>query len=360
MNSPALLFGVPIDDLTMDETVDAIGELVDDGRRHGRSHQVATVNVDFLVNALDDPEVHTLLQDAALNIADGAPVVWGSRLSGFPLCERVAGADLVPRLVAESAGRGWRIHLFGSAPGVAERAVELFRSSHPHAKVSGASGSLVSPGGAVPDPVLDELASVDADILCVALGNPKQERFIAAHRDRLQVPVMMGIGGTLDLLVGDKQRAPGWAQDFGIEWVFRAAQEPGRLGRRYVRDALVFGPRLLTYVRRVRRHRDGVAPSVALEDSAALSEDPSDQRLDRHGNLQRLVGAAHDGADLCVSFAAGTPNPSALADLVGLLRLARRSGCAVSVVGLSPGTRSDLDALALPRWVRTGFELVRS
>jgi N-acetylglucosaminyldiphosphoundecaprenol N-acetyl-beta-D-mannosaminyltransferase len=328
MNSPALLFGVPIDDLTMDETVDAIGELVDEGRRHGRSHQVATVNVDFLVNALDDPEVHALLQDAALNIADGTPVVWGSRLAGFPLRERVAGADLVPRLVAESAGRGWRIHLFGSAPGVAERAVELFRSSHPDAEVSGASGPVVSPDGAVPDGVLDEVASVDADILCVALGNPKQERFIAAHRDRLQVPVMMGIGGTLDLLVGDRRRAPGWAQHSGIEWVFRAAQEPGRLGRRYARDAVVYGPRLVAYLRTLRRHRGGCALQVAS-----------------------------DGADLRVSFASGTPNPSALADLVGLLRLARRTGRAVDVVGLSAGTRADLDALALPRWVGTGCEM---
>jgi N-acetylglucosaminyldiphosphoundecaprenol N-acetyl-beta-D-mannosaminyltransferase len=360
MNSTALLFGIPIDDLTMVEAVEAIGELVDDGRRHGRSHQVATVNVDFLVNALEDPEMHELLQDAALNIADGAPVVWGARLAGYPLRERVAGADLVPRLVAESARRGWRVHFFGSAPGVAERAVELLRASHPDADLTGTSGPLVSSEGAAPDAVLDELASVDADILCVALGNPKQERFIAAHRGRLRAPVMMGIGGTLDLLVGDKQRAPAWAQRSGVEWIFRAAQEPGRLGRRYARDALVFGPRLVAYLRTLRRHRAGGAPFVALDGVAGQREHPFDRASDRLGRLDDLAGAARRGADVSVSFAAGTPNPQALADLVALMRLARRSGGAVRVDGVSPDTGFDLDALAVPRWVATGFETVGS
>ena len=89
----------------------------------------------------------------------------------------------------------------------------------------------------VDDDDIDRIRDFDPDILCVAFGNPKQERFIAAHRDRLRCPVMIGIGGSLDLLVGDKRRAPAWAQHGGAEWVYRALQEPGRLGRRYLHDA---------------------------------------------------------------------------------------------------------------------------
>ena len=113
---PALLFGVPIDDLTMDETVAAVGDLVDDGHRHARTHQIATVNVDFLVNALADDGVHHLLQNADICLADGAPVVWGARAAGRALRERMAGADLVPALAERSVETGWRIHMFGSAP----------------------------------------------------------------------------------------------------------------------------------------------------------------------------------------------------------------------------------------------------
>ena len=131
--TPCVLFGVPVDGYTNDETLDRLGHLIDDGRRHGRAHQVATVNVDFLVNAITDRTVLDLLQNSALNLADGMPLVWASRLLGTPLPERVAGADLVPALARASAGRGWRIHLFGAAAGVAERARSTMLHEHPSA-----------------------------------------------------------------------------------------------------------------------------------------------------------------------------------------------------------------------------------
>lgn len=346
---PALLFGVPIDDLTMDETLEAIDSLVADGRRHGRTHQIATVNVDFLVNALDDQDVRALLQGAALNLADGLPVVWATRLAGTPVRERVTGADLVPAIAADATSRGWRVHFFGSAPGVAERALALLGERHPGAELSGTSGPLLSDVSVVDDAVLDEIVGHDPDILCVALGNPKQERFIAAHRERLGIPVMIGIGGSLDMLVGDKKRAPQWAQRAGVEWVFRAAQEPGRLGKRYAKDAVVFGPRVVEYVRALRRHRnrrplqidqgpgerlvlttgDGLGGSLAFADAA-----------------ERLAG----GAGLSIDLRSEGPDPRGICALVGLARIARRSGGDVAVE-LSSGNRTELSALDLPNWV---------
>jgi N-acetylglucosaminyldiphosphoundecaprenol N-acetyl-beta-D-mannosaminyltransferase len=265
---PALLMGVPIDDLTMDEAVELIGRFVSTGRRIGRTHQVATVNVDFVVNALADESVKRLLQQADVCLADGAPVVWGARAAGMPIRERIAGADLVPALVARSAANGWRIHLFGSGPGTAERAAELLRDRYPGALVSGDSGPLLTDVTTIDDRVLESLRVADADIYCIALGNPKQERFIAAYRRHIDAPVMIGIGGTLDFIVGGRRRAPVWAQRAGLEWVFRAVQEPGRLGRRYAHDARVFFPKLRTYLRSIHPYRAGGANAIyAIADS---------------------------------------------------------------------------------------------
>ena len=359
MRPSALLFGVPIDDLTLDETVEAIGDLVDDGRRRNRSHQIATVNVDFLVNALSDAALRALLQDTAVNVADGLPVVWSMRLAGLPIRERVAGVDLVTGIVAESSRRGWRIHFFGSAPGVAERAVELLRTRHPTAVLSGTSGPIISDAGdmgAAGEAVLDEIASHDPDILCVALGNPKQERFIATHRDRLRIPVMIGIGGSLDMLVGDRRRAPVWAQRSGIEWVFRAVQEPRRLGRRYARDALIFAPQVTLYVQALRRHQHGPGSSVRVDDLDVVITGRSDST----DTLDDLARRARSGGDLSVSLSGGTPNPRALAELVALMRLTRRSGGAVTVTDVSSETRSELAALAAPPWIGRGSAVAGS
>ncbi len=261
----SVLFGVPIDGYTMVQALDAIDECIRYGRSQRRSYQVTTVNVDFLVNAISDPDVMALLQRADVNLADGMPLVWASRILGTPLPERVAGADLVPLLGAASATRGWRVHLFGAGPGVAQQAREQMLETHPDAMITADAGPASVDVREPDESVIESIRSVDADVVCVALGNPKQERFIAAYRSRLQCPVMIGIGGSLDMLIGAKQRAPEWAQRAGVEWIFRAAQEPSRLGRRYAHDISVFGPHLGSYVRAVRRYRtaDDLAPVPA-------------------------------------------------------------------------------------------------
>ena len=253
---PALMFGVPIDDLTMAETLQLVEALVEHGRKHGTNHQLATVNVDFLVNALADERTMQILQFADACIPDGMPVVWGCRALGMPLRERVAGADLVPLLIEQSRRTGWHVHVFGSTPEVARAATALLEQRYPGSRFSIDPGPMIPHVDQVDDATLDAIAAVDADILCVALGNPKQERFIQAHRDRLRVPVMIGVGGSLDMLVGKRRRAPAWVQRIGMEWIVRAAQEPHRLGRRYAHDIRVFGP---TFV----RHWRGTAPASA-------------------------------------------------------------------------------------------------
>jgi N-acetylglucosaminyldiphosphoundecaprenol N-acetyl-beta-D-mannosaminyltransferase len=249
------ILGVPIDDVTMEEAVERITGFVETGRETRRAAQVATVNVDFVVQATRNPALMDILHRTALSIPDGMPLVWGSRLLGTPLRERVAGADLVPALAQRGAAAGMRIYLFGAAPGVAEHAASLLAERFPGLDVTGDEGARVSPSGEMEPAALEPIVAFRPDIVCVALGNPKQEFWIERYAAAVGASVYIGVGGTLDLLVGEKRRAPGWVQRAGLEWVFRAAQEPRRLAGRYAKDLVVFLPKLARQVCTERRHR---------------------------------------------------------------------------------------------------------
>lgn len=327
---PALVFGVPIADVTMDETLESIGQLVRIGRRDGRTFQVTTPNVDFLVNAEHHPDVHDILRRADLCIADGAPVVWASRLLGMPIRERVAGSDLVPRLIQRAATTGWKIHVFGSSPDVAARSTELLHQRYPGARFSIDPGPMIPDPTAVGDDVLESIAAVDADVLCVALGNPKQERFIRANRERLRVPVMIGVGGSLDMLAGERRRAPELMQRFGLEWVFRAIQEPRRLGPRYAHDIRIFTPRLTRELRAARRRRNAGGLSITSQAATVIARMGrfDDPELAEFEQAVRLLDA---GADLRFeSIDDHAMSDRAASYLIGLLQQARRRGSSVS------------------------------
>ena len=347
---PALLFGVPIADLSMNETLSLIGELVEDGRALGRSHQIATANVDFLVNALDAPELRAILQQADVCLADGMPVVWGAALVGMPIQERVAGADLVPRLVEASQSTGWRVHVFGSSPSVADRAMELFADRYPKAAVSIEPGPRIPDPSSVDDKVLDDIAAVDADILCVALGNPKQERFIEAHRDRLRVPVMIGVGGSLDMLVGERKRAPLWMQRTGTEWIARMVQEPRRLGRRYAHDVRVFGPRLVREWWDVRSRRGDPGLSLDVGEGAVVARVGGEAvpALDAWNRAVDVLGA-RGGLQLSTGSATSIRD-GALAVLIGLVAQARRRNAQVVWVDDPSALEAAIEARGVPPW----------
>ena len=150
------------------------------------------------------------------------------------------------------------------------------------------SGGVIADPSNPPAEALDAIAAVDADVLCVALGNPKQERFIAASRGRLRTPVMIGIGGSLDLLVGVRRRAPQVVQRLALEWVYRAIQEPARLGPRYAKDIVVLGPTMARHIltaRRSTRRADGgrlsmpaIAELVGARRQAAQLDEPFELR----------------------------------------------------------------------------------
>jgi 1,2-diacylglycerol 3-beta-glucosyltransferase len=227
--------GVPIDavDATTaaDRIIGAIGS--------GSLLQVATVNLQFLVNARRRPPVQRALRESQLNLADGAPVVWLARLVGQRLPGRVAGADLVPELMALAARRQARVFLLGGAGGVAVEAAAALTRRYPGLVISGTYEPPLTALDAMDDEAIrSRIAEAGADILLVALGHPKQDLWIARNRDSLPVAVAIGVGGTLDMVAGRVRRAPSWAREHGLEWFFRLAQEPTRLFARYVTCAV--------------------------------------------------------------------------------------------------------------------------
>jgi len=232
------VLGVPFNNVTMDEAVRIIEEKIEGGG----FHQVATANVDFLMHAIHDEELRNILCSCSLVVPDGMPILWSARLMGSRLKERVCGIDLVPRLAELSAWRGYSIYLLGASEKSSQRAAEVLQERYPGLRIAGRYSPPLRPLEQMNhDEILRRIERAQPDILLVAFGNPKQEKWLSMHRDRLRVPVSIGIGGSLDMIGGQMARAPHWMQKSGMEWFFRAAQEPRRLARRYLIDALTLG-----------------------------------------------------------------------------------------------------------------------
>ncbi len=219
------ILGIPIHDITYIETLDLIRQFI----AEGGAHQICTVNPEFIMAAQRDADFRAILHAADLCAPDGVGLLWASRLLGKPLRERVAGSDLVPLIAAEAAARQWRIFFLGAQEGIAAKAASILKSRFPELIVAGVwAGS--------PRPQADELAAAkisaaNPHILFVAYGAPTQDKWIARNRDRLNAPVMIGVGGAFDFIAGAAVRAPRWLQRLGLEWLHRLIRQPWRWRR---------------------------------------------------------------------------------------------------------------------------------
>lgn len=195
----------------------------------GTPHHIITLNAEIIYRAQNEPKLKKVINSAHLVTPDGAGVVWASRRLGKPLRERVTGIDLTTELAGKASQKGWKLFLYGAAPGVADEAALNLKKKYPGLRIAGTSHGYRKPEE-MPD-LIAEIKKAKPHILLVALGAPRQEYWIREHLQEIGVPVCMGVGGSFDVLAGRVERAPVWAQKAGLEWAYRLVKQPSRFKR---------------------------------------------------------------------------------------------------------------------------------
>jgi N-acetylglucosaminyldiphosphoundecaprenol N-acetyl-beta-D-mannosaminyltransferase len=200
-----------------------------------RSKVVTLTNVHAVIAARNNPVVAEALAHADMVCPDGMPLVWVGRRQGFSLPQQVSGPELMKQFCESSAASGHTHYFLGGAPGVATSLASKLLQRNPNLRVAG----IYSPPFRVPSPqedqeLIDRINAAKPDVLWVALGCPKQEVWVQAHRDRLRVGVMLGVGQAFDIHAGRLKQAPYWMRSNGLEWLYRLFREPNRLWKRYL------------------------------------------------------------------------------------------------------------------------------
>lgn len=223
-----------IDNLTMDETLQAVEQLI----KENRSAYVVTPNVDHIVQLETNKELQDVYANASLILTDGKPLLWIARWYGTPIKEKISGSDLFPLLCKMAAEKGYKMFFLGAAEGVAAKAAENLKSRFKGLQVVGtyspSFGFENKPDEM--DKIKQMIQEAKPDILIVGLGCPKQEKFMYHHCKELDVPISFGLGASFDFEAGNIRRAPKWMANHGLEWLFRITQDPKRMAKRYLID----------------------------------------------------------------------------------------------------------------------------
>ena len=223
----SLFLDAPLHALTMDETV-ALAKQAIEARTP--MHQTS-LNVAKLVNMRSNPELAQDVSESDVINVDGAGVVWGARLFGIRIPERVAGVDLMEAMFRACAQNGYRPYLLGAEAHVLEAVCARLRVEYPQLEIAGLHDGYFPPEREAE--IVRAINESDADCLFVAMPTPRKERFLHRYRAELRPCFIMGVGGSFDVYGGKVKRAPVWMQKAGMEWVFRILQEPKRMWRRY-------------------------------------------------------------------------------------------------------------------------------
>ena len=223
-----------IDNLTMDEALECIDELI----REDRNAYIVTPNVDHIIQLEKGGELSEAYKGADLILTDGKPLIWISKLYGTPIKEKISGSDLFPKLCEMAANKGYRMFFLGAAEGIASKAAENLKRKYSGLQVVGTySPPIGFEKNAEENKRINKMiTSAKPHILIVALGCPKQEMFILHNKEALGVPLSLGLGATLDFEAGNIKRAPKRMAAHGLEWLFRITQDPKRLAKRYFVD----------------------------------------------------------------------------------------------------------------------------
>lgn len=232
-------FGAPLDPLTMDGVLERAERAI--ATRTPLVH--VSLNVAKLVNMRSDRQLGDDVRLGDIVTADGMGIVWGAKLLGLPVPERIAGVDLMDCLLGLCAERGHRPFILGAEESVLRRAAENLTARHPGLHFAGLRNGYFREDEE--EGIARQIRDSKADCLFVAISSPKKERFMKAHGPAMGVPFVMGVGGAVDVAAGLVSRAPVWMQRCGLEWLFRLCQEPRRMWKRYLVTNGAFGVWLL-------------------------------------------------------------------------------------------------------------------
>lgn len=243
------LMNTEIDNLTMDETLDAIDSLI----KEDNCSYVVTPNVDHIVQLEKDEELKRVYENASLILTDGKPLIWISNWYKTPIKEKISGSDLFPRVCDLAAKKGYTMYLLGAAEDVADKAAKNLMNKYKGLNIV---GTYSPPFGFEKDKlelkkIERQIQEVHPDILIVGLGCPKQEKYMYHHCKELDVPISFGLGASIDFEAGNIKRAPRWMSEHGLEWLYRITQDPKRLAKRYLVDDMKI-------IRIARKYRRGV------------------------------------------------------------------------------------------------------
>ncbi len=228
------LLGIDISAMKMDEVLDLCERCI----AERSSLLLGVVNVAKIVNCRRNTTLRESLDEADIILADGLPLVWLSKLIGNPLPERIAGIDIMYRLLECASQKKYSVYFLGAKPEVVKKVVEIVKVDYPGVRIAGYRDGYFdeSEEKNVAENIKDSLA----DILFVAMNSPKKENFLRRWREQMDVPVCHGVGGSFDVVAGETRRAPVWMQNCGLEWFYRLLQEPGRMWKRYLVTNSIF------------------------------------------------------------------------------------------------------------------------
>lgn len=248
------LFGVPVDALTLEETVEQAFQIV----ANGKPAQHVVLNAAKVVAMEHDAELKAVIGSCELVNADGTSIVWATKLLGVPLPQRVTGIDLFQAIIERAAHSGHRVYFLGATDEVVSEVVRRLRHEHPTLQIAGANNGFWDDDANI----IEEVRAARADFLFLGIPSPRKEFWLARNIDALGVPFVMGVGGTFDVVAGKTRRAPVLWQRFGCEWLYRLLQEPRRMWKRYLFGNAAF-VQLLWRARSAQR-RGGI-PAIAVD-----------------------------------------------------------------------------------------------
>lgn len=233
-NKRIRILDVPVDMVDETEAMSIFRELI----KTENCSLIVTPNSEIIVNASKDQELKRIVEFADLVIPDGIGLVYASRIMGMPLKERVTGIDFLGRILEYLEEEGLSVFFLGSkpgdgdSPGIAALAAENIKKKYKKLSVAGTHHGYFKESEE--EEIVRKINDSGADFLCVAMGSPKQEKFIFQHKDKLKVKGAIGVGGSLDVWAGTLKRAPRFYREHGLEWLYRLIQEPSRYKRMIV------------------------------------------------------------------------------------------------------------------------------